>query len=254
LGLVMLRESQRPILPGTMDKTIHIPGRHGAWDFGAELDARTFELECAFVTKNRVELQQRITALAAHLVDSYGRPRKLELRFDVQPDRYWIVRYAGRLPVERVAGLGRFTLPLVAYDPFAYSVVTNDEVVWGSEVITFEDDYLMGHTGGQVQTVTSPQSYVVTVMGYAIRPTILVSGSGSNVTISANGKSFSLGSFTSANWVINGDNYTVTKDGKNALSEFSGDFLDLLPGENTVTISGSGLNLTVQIKFRDKYL
>jgi len=120
LGLVMLRESQRPILPGTMDKTMHIPGRHGAWDFGAELDARVFELECAFVTKNRVELQQRITALAAHLVDSYGRPRKLELRFDVQPDRYWIVRYAGRLPVERVAGLGRFTLPLVAFDPFAY--------------------------------------------------------------------------------------------------------------------------------------
>src|SRR5690606_16270472 len=81
LGLVMLRESQRPILPGTMDKTMHIPGRHGAWDFGAELDARVFELECAFVTKNRVELQRRITALAAHLVDSYGRPRKLELRF-----------------------------------------------------------------------------------------------------------------------------------------------------------------------------
>jgi len=120
LGLVMLRESQRPILPGTLDKTMVIPGRHGAWDFGAELDARVFELECAFVTRNPRELQQRITALAAHLVDSYGRPRKLELRFDVQPDRYWIVRYAGRLPVERVAGLGRFTLPLVAYDPFAY--------------------------------------------------------------------------------------------------------------------------------------
>ena len=254
LGIVMLRESQRPILPGTVDKTMSIPGRHGAWDFGAELDARVFELECAFVTKNPRELQQKIMALAAHLVDSYGRPRELELRFDARPGQFFTVRYAGRLPIERVAGLGRFTLPLVAYDPFAYSVATNDEVVWGSEVITFEADYLMGHTGGQVQTVTSPQSYVVTVMGYAIRPTILVNGSGSNVAISANGKSFSLGSFSNANWIIDGENYTVTRDGQNALSEFSGDFLELLPGENTVTVSGSGLNLTVQVKFRDKYL
>lgn len=138
LGLVMLRESQRPILPGTMDKTMHIPGRHGAWDFGAELDARTFELECAFVTKNPRELQQKIMALAAHLVDSYGRPRELELRFDARPGQFFTVRYAGRLPIERVAGLGRFTLPLVAHDPFAYGPERVFETTITQSPFTFE--------------------------------------------------------------------------------------------------------------------
>lgn len=254
LGVRVSREYQHPAAPETRDYTMEIPGRHGAWDFGADLGPRRIELPCFVVKNTPADVQRTIRALMAHLFDAYGRPKTMWLVFSTEPDKYYLARISGGLPVERIYRVGRFVLPFVAYDPFAYSVATNDEVVWGSETITFEADYLMGHTGGQVQTVTSPQSYIVTVMGYTVRPTILVNGTGSNVTISANGKSFSLGSFVDANWIVDGENYTVTKGGKNALSEFSGDFLDLLPGENTVTISGSGLNLTVQIKFRDKYL
>lgn len=120
LGLVMLRQSQRPVLPGTVDRTMQIAGRHGAWDFGADLQPRLFNLECAFITNNSVELQQKISELAGFLMDFTGRPRSLSLYFLTQPDRTYTVRYSGTLPIDRVAGLGRFTLPLVAYDPFAY--------------------------------------------------------------------------------------------------------------------------------------
>ncbi|MFW5438740.1 distal tail protein Dit [Paenibacillus apiarius] len=120
LGLIMLRATKRPILPSTTDRTLPIPGRAGQWDFGADLGARLFEIECAFNTKNPYELQRRVMELAAFLVDSYGRPREVELRFDTRPDQYFVARYSGSLAIDRVAGLGKFTLPMMAYDPFAY--------------------------------------------------------------------------------------------------------------------------------------
>lgn len=119
LGIAILHESKVPILPETRDRTLTIPGRHGAYDFGAELGPRLFELECVIVARNRDELQQRVRELVSHLMDPSGRPRVLQLRLS-EPDKYYNVRYAGSLPVERIASLGRFTLPLVAHDPFAY--------------------------------------------------------------------------------------------------------------------------------------
>ncbi|WP_010278790.1 phage tail domain-containing protein [Paenibacillus senegalensis] len=119
LGVVMKGSSQRPILPGTNDKTLTIPGKNGAWDFGADMGTRLFSLDLAFITKDYVTLQQAISNFAAHLVDSYGKPRKLELRFDARPGQHFIVRYSGNLPIERIAGFGQFTLPLVAFDPYA---------------------------------------------------------------------------------------------------------------------------------------
>jgi len=119
LGIVMLRSSQRPILPSTVDRTLTIPGRHGAWDFGADLAPRQFDLECALIANDIASLQQAISALAAHLVDSTGRPRELDLVFDSAPDRKYRVRFTGSLPVDRIANAGSFTLSLIAFDPFA---------------------------------------------------------------------------------------------------------------------------------------
>lgn len=121
LGMRVLRESKRPILPPTIDSTLSIPGRHGEYDFGAYLGARPLPLECAFVARNSIELQQRAATLARFLVDSYGRPRELSLAYRNRPGQKFIVRYSGSLDINRVAGLGLFTLPFVAYDPFAYA-------------------------------------------------------------------------------------------------------------------------------------
>lgn len=65
LGLGTFRNSQRPILSSTVDNTVTVPGMHGAYDFGATMGPKSFELECAFITRNHIELQQRVSALAA---------------------------------------------------------------------------------------------------------------------------------------------------------------------------------------------
>lgn len=121
-GFVVARTSQRPALPGTVDRTLAIPGRHGLYDFGADLSARQFVIECAFVSsRNSLELQQQVMSLARYLVDYQGKPRELELRFRERPDQFFRVRFLGSLDVDRIVGTGIFSLPLTAFDPFAYS-------------------------------------------------------------------------------------------------------------------------------------
>ena len=116
IGLIVTRESQRPILPSTRDYLITIPGRNGIRDFGADVEGRSFSFECVFITNDYIELQKRVETLARILVDSYGRPKTIDLVLDVHKDRFWKVRYSGSLEIIRNFGLGTFTLPLIAFD------------------------------------------------------------------------------------------------------------------------------------------
>lgn len=131
LGFRVLEESNEPLLPSTRDIGITIPGKHGQYDFGADLAERVFSFSCAFVadgtnydTPSAAGLQQRVRTLARHLTDSYGRPRTVQLVRYYEPDKFYLVRYAGSASLERLIynSIGMFELELVAFDPFAYSV------------------------------------------------------------------------------------------------------------------------------------
>ncbi|MEI7027159.1 phage tail domain-containing protein [Paenibacillus sp. y28] len=119
LGFIVQGASKRPALPGTVDRTLSIPGRNGLWDNGADMGARQFVLHCAFITRDAFELQQKAMGLAAYLVDSYGKPRDLVLRFRERQGQHFNVRLSGSFDLERIIGLGVFTLPFTAFDPFA---------------------------------------------------------------------------------------------------------------------------------------
>jgi len=121
LGFIVRGTSRRPGLPATVDRTLTIPGRHGQYDFGADLSARSIVLDCAFLTRNATELQQKVMELSRYLVDSFGRPRTLKLRLRERPGQFFTVRFVGSLDVERIIGTGLFSLPFVAFDPFAYA-------------------------------------------------------------------------------------------------------------------------------------
>ncbi|MFK7692854.1 distal tail protein Dit [Paenibacillus sp. HJGM_3] len=145
LGLHMLRSSQRPILPGTVDRTMAIPGRNGEWDFGADIGPRPFQLDCAVLSPSAEALQQVVSNLAAALMTIYGKPKEQSLVFDYQPDREYTVRYSGNLPIDRLVGLGKFTLPLIAYDPFAYGSTQLVE-----QTITDSPEIITVYSGGNV--------------------------------------------------------------------------------------------------------
>jgi len=148
LGFVVRGTSRRPGLPATVDRTLTIPGRHGQYDFGAELSTRSIVLDCAFVTRNATELQQKVMELSRYLVDSFGRPRTLKLRLRERPGQFFTVRFVGSLDVERIIGTGLFSLPFVAFDPFAYS----DQEQIHEDVITSSPYEQIVNVVGNVRT------------------------------------------------------------------------------------------------------
>ncbi|MBO1515609.1 phage tail domain-containing protein [Metabacillus bambusae] len=248
-------EHDHPALSDTRDYTISIPGMAGAHDFGADMGPKSFNLPFKFTNvKSNTDIAFEIRRFKKAILDGYGNPKTFELQFDYESSKYYNARYSGSLPLERLIHRGRFVLPLIAFDPFAYSVAMNNEITWGSEVITFDSEYLFGQSNGETHTIIAPKTITETVTGDILRPVFNINGSGTDVTVAANGQTFSLGTFTNANWLVDGDNYTVIRNDANGLQYFSGDWIELINGDNNITISGSGLNLTFECRFRDKYM
>lgn len=256
IGVIVKLESQEDMLPSTQDLTLNIPGRHGAYDFGAWIQPRSFVLACRFEERGYDTLKEQIRRFVMLFLDTWGRPKTVRLRYGDEPDKYYNVRYSGSMPLQRLAGFGLFSVPLIAHDPHAYTTTSNEEVTWGSETVTFNNtSYTFGHTGGGQETVvTTPQSIPVYVSGLAVKPIIIIKGTGNNVRLNVGMQQCSLGSFTNTTWHIDLEEYTVTKNGGNGITDFIGDFFYFEPGENELRISGSNLNVTVQVKFEDKYM
>jgi len=112
-----------PGLPDTRDYTIAIAGRHGAYDFGADLQPKGFLFNCWFpLGLDSAAIEAAILALNAHLLDNWGKPLTLELVFDWQTDKHYNVRYSGGQGIDTGQAMARrkFTLPLIAFDPHAF--------------------------------------------------------------------------------------------------------------------------------------
>ncbi len=254
LGLILLQDHDHPLLSETNDYTVSIPGRHGFLDYGADLGAKVFNIPLLIKeAENRQELSFAIRKLLPVFIDAKGNPKTVKIQFDYEPDVFYMARYYGSLPIDRLMRTGRFTLPLIAVDPFKSFVESTEDIKWDSD-IPFNSDVPIA--AQYSFTVTSPQTLerVDNFGTLDIRPLIEISGSTSSLTLSANGKSFSFGSFSNSTIIVDGENYAVLKNGTNALSSMTGDFVELLVGENDVTVSGTGLNVTITFKFYNKYI
>lgn len=251
----VLVSSSEPMLTGVRTNTVTLPQRHGAIPVTSMLEPKPFVLDCVFERMDYAAMKAKITEIKRLFIDGNGRPKTVKLRFEDEPDRYYNVRVSSGIDIERAAQLGRFSIGLTAYDPYALSVATSDEVLWGSEEVVFLSDYTMGHTAGGAETFTGAGTMDVVVTGDNVKPVIYVTGSGTNVTIGWGGKTLTLGAFTSASFIIDLERFTVVKDGVNAIGAIGGDWLtmELAQGTTTVSVGGTGLNAEVSFSYRDRW-
>ena len=129
---VRLLKSPVSILPGTRDKVITMPGRHGALRILPDLGERTLQLECWLAAASMVQLHERLDRVRAWLNPLRGAQ---QLIFDDVPDRYYMAAYAGGgLDAEVTARQGMFSIDFVCADPFAYAV-SPDMVTVASQMI-----------------------------------------------------------------------------------------------------------------------
>lgn len=236
LDIRVLQSSQVPILSETVDRTITIPGKHGAYDFGADLSPYLFELECKFIrVKSPADLQQKARALAAHISNHDGSPRTMPFTLPAEPDVFYNVRYSGLAEIRRLAVMGIFQLPLVAFDPFAYGEEQEEAFSNGSITV---------NNAGTVETFPK-----FTVKFTSAAPEWKVSLGDKFVRVV---RDFDVGDvlevdFSTGKISINGINNISYLDWQNS------QFFSLLPGQNTLTVEPTGVSNTT-IKYNPRWV
>ena len=130
LGITLLKDSSRPMLPRIRDRRSYVPGRHGFVDYGADMRELVFALRCAFAgATSQANLRDLGQVLAGLLLNAEtGRPAELELSFSDMTGLSWGVVYSGDLDLKMLGPMvGEFTLEFSAYDPFAREVEDETE-------------------------------------------------------------------------------------------------------------------------------
>ncbi|PEJ99338.1 phage tail domain-containing protein [Bacillus wiedmannii] len=246
-----------PLTPSFSRKTYSIPGREGVITYGTEIKEKEFSYPLKVMERFHNEMQMKFERFASFFFDQYGNPRKIKMIRDYDPGKYYLVELAQQLLPERLPEDGALVLPLVAYDPRAYSIVkSTDKITWGTR-IPFTTRIPFSYKSGQhIYDVHVPQKLSVNNIGsIVVRPIIEIVGTAIGLTLTIHGESFSFGNLNNETLFIDAATYTVMKNGKNHLFNTVGNLekLELFPGNNIARIGGENLNIKITFNFRGKY-
>lgn len=254
LGFRILMDTVEPALPETRDRTLQIDGRHGLYDFGADLAERRFEFPCAMLKADVVALQRAERELTAHLVDGYGRPKTMELIINSEPEKVYTVRYAGSLTPQRMVGLGRFTLPLVAYDPFAYVPMNAyDNTLHYDAGLAFDSGLMYPNPPGIDWMYYRQMAGLYNYSNMITPLTLSFVGNVGDVLI----KSLTTGQQMQISGQVTSmelKQLAVSVNGSNGLPRFSGDFIELLPGTNELIFEGNSPAGVITFNWKHKFI
>lgn len=175
--------------------------------------------------------------------------------------------------------VGTFTI--LMSDPYKYTRSDATSVTWGSTVITFQANYMMGNTGsGAVETpivieggaywgstmiTFQNRSYLMgddgkeskpieiypTVEGLKVKPTIILKGTGRGVWIKTRNDTIDLGDFDNAEILIDTQKFNITKNSKPMIRPMN-DFY-IYPNE-PLFIQAKDSNFTLTIRYPNRYL
>lgn len=201
--------------------------------------------------------------------------------FNDEPEMYFIGNKGTVDEVEPGKNwtISKFTIQ--CGDPYKYSKSDATSVTWGSTMITFQANYLMGNTGsgavdlpiiieggaywGSTMITFQNQSYFMgddgtevkpieiypTVDGLKVKPIITLKGTGRAVWVKTRNDTIDLGDFDNAEIVIDTKTFTITQNGKLAIRPMN-DFY-IYPGE-PLYIQAKDSDFRITIEYPNRYL
>lgn len=239
-----------PTTVGFSEKVQSIPGKAGVHLFGEDVDVRLFSVPFKLVNDGHDDIQEKLDRLADLFYDYDGNRIAKKIALDHWGGKYVMGYLDTQIASDRRLFLADLTLDFVCYDPYKYSPVLADEVTWGSEEITFDSQYILGHEGsGGLVSITNNTSVDVYVDGLNMYPEIEISGSANDLRLNTNGQTIQLPNFSNSSWII--ERFNAWQNGQER-------FIDarkfkLNHGSNSIQVSGSDMNLQIRIKVRDMY-
>jgi predicted phage tail component-like protein len=260
---IVARSVDRPILPTMQQRLIEVPGRHGAYDFGSNIyGLRPIKVHIGYIGKDLNELRLKAREIAAWLNSTQFEP----LTFEDEPDKYYIARIFNGVGLQNIFRVGETDITFMC-QPFAlYHISSGDDPTWGDELtwgmdVTWDNaaEYTFSinqNTAVDIDYIGTQEIGIESPAGSKFE--IIITGSFTTLSISLNGKTINYNApISNQTVIIDNVDGTIKADGSNALHNCSGDlidFLKIIPGINTVSITGTGLNCSVLFDFRPQFL
>jgi len=246
-----------PLLPETIQEEETLPGLDGSIDLDVRYGPRMIEITVELLVKDESEYQTALQRIAQVLNARQG---SKPLVLDRMPGKRWMVKYNGSISIEKIASFGSFTLPFKAFYPFSESILESNQPFEYGQNYSFGMSFRYGDLYTFSVTSSPKVQWIYHAGTHEAFPIIRLKGSGSNIKVTnhTTSESLAINTLMTVNDVIEINcaplEQTITKNGISAVSAAIGIFPRLIEGENNITISATGANLTVDFIFRHTYL
>ncbi len=258
LGL-LLTKADVPLLPSVRQVEEQIPGHNGTIDLETNFGARQIELTFDFFAATEGEYQTKLAEVAGAFNPLKGQQT---LVLDRSPGKQYSVKFNGNIPIEKLATIGEFTVPLKAFDPMPESVIDSLNDPDLSDGITLGMGYDVNEEPTRYSVTSSTETFSVDHNGNAdVYPLIRITGtSGTEADLTIANDTTSEAMQISAALAdgdvleIDCNAKTVRSNDGNIFDKFSGVYPKLVEGANSFTVTADIPDLTIEFIFRHRYL
>lgn len=253
-NMIVSQGHDDPITPAFSHFSTATPQRAGARKFGQKIDPKPFNIPIVIHESDWSKREKAYNNLKAFLFDDLGESVPVQFILDFESDKFYTVECSAISTPARKLNHDEFEISFIAYDPYKYSVVQNDEVTWGSEKLTFEShSYTLGHENASIEfNIIGNQTIIIDVIGMALQPIINITGTATDLVIENQDKQIEVGTFNSAIFKIDTGNFISYLNSNEKILKMDKFFFN--NGTNEVKFTGNNLNISVTLRFRDRWL
>lgn len=257
-----VRSDNRTVTPSLRRKSIIIPQKHGTIESDNNTyDIRNITMHLSLVRKTMEDLRQQARDIAEWL------SKDGLLVFDDEPDKAYKAKVYHNIDIDETAAYGKSKVTFTC-QPFAYMVVdTGEDLTWDEANFPLMTDIPWNMGDSYSFTATSNRNFTFDNPGtkeinfrspQGSKFDIIVTGSWTTLTLTLNGKQLNYNQAVSnGTMTIDNVEMEVNLNGVNKLSAVTGDlatFLEVIPGNNVINVSGTGLDIEVTIDFSPMWI
>lgn len=245
---LVVQTTDRELVGEVRDEYVDVPGYAGSILFPEADGDRELDMDCTIVAADNTARRAAVRALAKWARKSSRR----QLIINTEPDRYWEAKLASSDQVTERATRGRFTLSWRT-GPFALSIATSEQT---SASATSGTPVAVDVSGSDVEvepvieltaTSASPSGFTITIGGTTLTYGTAVSP-GKELTVSCVTQTVVDGLYADEEFA------TGAFDGASLdMADVSGAF-GVLGGDGGSNIVVTGIDATVRVVFRERYL
>lgn len=254
-GLIMLSKN-RPILSEPKLVVEDVPGTDGEYDYSdcnpdnrTKYKPRPHDIEFSLKERNPA-----LVRIKAHEIANWLACGEQQLIYDDETAVFYLARVANKLDLEnQIVSVKRFTVQWKCR-PYAYSVVKSTDQIQFGQGLMLGYGYKLDMVP-LIFAVTEAKTLSIYNPGRFVKPLIRITGAFTNISFTANGKTLTYGAASASGTIdIDCEKQQAIKGTDNVNNNVSGDYIEFKNGDNTLQITGTGLNCTVSLIFRYLYM